>query len=291
MVEAHVLLSDAYWEKSFQFKWDSPEVELWRGKAAESNEQAIRLSPRDPSLHYARLRGLNGPEYLEILEEILTQFPDYPPARRSYASYLKRDNKPERAISEYYRYFDLVAAAEGEVHERDYAQLWSLLTHQGRKDEAITLLNSFMDSKPPQTVAHTINAFFDIDSYTEAEYRETIRKATGYKNYDSDTIYRQARGILNTGQLNAAMNVFSEHIEVNPFNTHYYLQFAQALINREYYREAYIVYELLLDSELEERYKCNRLGDLKLRVYDIGPEGNLWKKLKSVCGYDAVLVK
>ncbi|MCP4490077.1 MAG: hypothetical protein GY820_22590, partial [Gammaproteobacteria bacterium] len=224
--KAYVLLARTYNQKSDLFEWDSPERKFWEGEAVKMYKKAIDLDPTDPMIQYrlAVQLGGNSPEQVAIVKRIVTEFPEFAPAHKSYAKYLEGRGEIGLAIDEYYKYIDIVSNGEGQIGKEMYIRMWKLLTVEGRKTEAIDLLTRNFNYERIHIVASTLSRI-DYSSYTEDEYSEFVAKANKIINHKDKKNIVEAYRLLEEGRLAMAMEKFNKQISVNPYATRHYREF------------------------------------------------------------------
>jgi tetratricopeptide (TPR) repeat protein len=294
LVDAYLLLSDAYGKTLISLEYQSAEWKEVKKKSDDLIRKAVEIAPENTKalIYYSSLVR-DRAEYLSIYQKIVELEPDHPEAHASYAHILNLMGKKDEAIKEYLIHIKLNDKKnDGFIHREYIGTLWDLLTERNRKAEAIELMQRFLEgSYPPAAIANTLKNEIDTSAYTESEYQDVVRRVNQFKNYGDDRYYRQAREALDAGQLDEAMKFFAQHIDINPFNARYYHEFAQSLISSGHYKEAYSVYESLLDSGLKKPHKCNQLDDLRLRVDFVGPKRSLPNKLIKECGHEVILIQ
>ena len=294
LVEAYLLLSDAYGYLLVPLEYQSAEWKEIKQKSDDLIRKAVEIAPENTeALMYYSSLVKDRAEYLEIYRKIIEIDPDHPEAHARYAHILNLVGRKDEAIEEYWIHVRINDKENnGFIHTEVIGIMWDLLTEQNRKDEAVDLMKRFLGGPlPPAVIYTTLRNTIDTSAYTEEKYQDVIMQVNQFKSYGDDTYFRRARGALSAGQMNGAMESFARHIEINPFNPRYYNEFARSLINRGHYKEAYDVYESLLDTELSKSQKCSQLGNLRLRVDFIGPDRSLPKKLVSECGHEVVIVQ
>ncbi len=280
---AHELLGDAYLKMGLSFQRNSKERKESFELTEEHYRKAVALDPDNPDYLYELAQFLEDQtEVFEILKTIISSSPDFAPARKSYARRLENRGEIELAIGEYQKYLDLVAKSGGYASENAYFRLWGLLINQNRHEEAIGALSQYIDVERKHIVAEKLRRL-DFSSLSVEQYSHFLEKVNKIKNFENRVNIDEAYKLLGANNLQEAMEKFLEQINVNPYAANHYREFAQALEKKGHYKEAYIVYEKLLDSDNQVADKCWYLGNVRLQKKFVSEDGSLPSKLKSIC--------
>ncbi|MCP4494956.1 MAG: hypothetical protein GY820_47795 [Gammaproteobacteria bacterium] len=294
LVNAYLLLSDAYRKTLIPLEYQSAEWKEVLRKSKNLIRKAVKIAPENTKVLDKYLMLVKDrAEIIKIYQKMIELEPDHAYAHATYAYQLYLLGNKNKAIKEYLTHVRINDKDKnGFIHSEYIGKLWGLLTEQDRKDEAVELMKRFLlGPYPPAVVSTTLRNTIDTSTYTEDKYQSIIKKVNQFQSYGNDKYYQQAQGFLDMDQLTEAMETFSQHIEVNPYNTRYYIEFAKSLASHSYYKEAYGVYESLLDSELKQSDKCFRVRNLRLRVDFIGSDRSLPKKIVKECGHKVVLIQ
>jgi tetratricopeptide (TPR) repeat protein len=251
-------------------------------------QRTLRLAELDPgnpkhAMELYRLKSRSDPERESIIKNIIASYPGYAPAYRHYAQDLSYKGEAQEAIETYQKYLRL-QYEQGETPHRDsIRELWKLLTEEQRKDEAIKMLDRYIDSGASPHAMVQVVEWLDFSDYPKSQYPELHDKIRRVKNYASYSDLEQAQQFLKNGQLTEAMESYRRQIEVNPHGMGAVKPFAEELEKQGHYREAYRVYEDLLDSGIPRVNKCLKLKKLDIRIDYLEPGSQLPEKAVKIC--------
>lgn len=283
-VDAYLLLGDAYRKRIFSLDFGSPEREKWRKKAEEQYRKAIELEPANPEA-YNKLTyvvDFKGSEILELYNKIVRLSPDHPNVHLSYGQILESKGEIDQAISEYLLHININLRNKTYISESEFFRVSNLLVRQGRLDEAVGILNAYIDNSGKRIAANQLEGL-DLSPFSGGKYNDFMAKVEKVKNYHDRSHFDNAIRLLEEGKLDEAMQEYWLQIEINPYAYAFYQEFAEALEKQKYYSQAYSVYESLLDSDNFVPDKCRTVYHLDIHKDALSPDSQLLTKLESVC--------
>lgn len=283
-VDAILLLGDAYRKKAFSFNWDSSDRKKWRNSAEKHYRNVIQLQPDNPK-GYLRLTlelDEKGAEIVETYKKIVLLEPDNSDVHASYGKLLESQGKTNEAIVEYQRHIEINTAKKSYVNEGIYFRAFNLLSSKNRKDEAVDIINTYIDSDQKHIVAAQLKRI-DLSSYEDGKYADFISNIKGIKNFNNKKLLDTALKLLEAGKLKEAMERFWQHIETNPYAVNYYIEFATELVKKKNIKEANLIYESLLDSKNNLEDKCRYFRELVSIKNIFGDNLKLQTKVAAMC--------
>jgi Tfp pilus assembly protein PilF len=104
LVDAHMLLGDAYWDKSFAYKSTATDSKKWQERAEIEYRKAVALDSQNPETYYKLLTVLNDAEREAVLSRIIKLDPNHPRAHEVLARILDHKGNVDQAILEYQKH-------------------------------------------------------------------------------------------------------------------------------------------------------------------------------------------
>ncbi|MCP4490075.1 MAG: hypothetical protein GY820_22580, partial [Gammaproteobacteria bacterium] len=226
LLDAYLLLGRFYNQKAVIWEKDRSKKAVLENLTVQQYRKAAQLAPNNPEVAMQLLVFLeNETEAQRLLESVLQSHPNFAPGHLGYANSLKYKGEINHAIAEYQKYISLQLENNEYVRTSVYITLWELFTAQDRKDEAVELLNQYIESDRVHVVASTLSQRVDLSQYTESKYRDFIDKVGKIINHKDKKNIVEAYRLLEEGRLAMAMEKFNKQISVNPYATRHYREF------------------------------------------------------------------
>ncbi|MCP4494955.1 MAG: hypothetical protein GY820_47790 [Gammaproteobacteria bacterium] len=264
-----------------------------KGIIEQLNEKAAQLDPDDPkrAMKIFHLKKRSDPERETIIREIIDTYPDYTLAYLHYAHYLRYTRQNQKAIDLYQKYIQMQYEQTKQPRSDAIGELWKLLTKQQRKSEAVNLLIKYTESGVSREKLTSIFNRLDITQYPKNQYPELHSKVKQIESFEDFSNIDQAQKFLQDDLLAKAMESYDRQIEVNPYGAHAIRSFAESLNKQGHYREAYNVYEKLIDSDIQLISKCAKFKKMEIHIDYLKPASQLPEKLVKLCNTWVTLVE
>jgi tetratricopeptide (TPR) repeat protein len=201
-VEAYKLQIILYEDMVLRGERDPSRINEVKAIVEQRTLKLAELEPDNPQqqMKLYRLKSRSDPERETIIKTIIESYPDYAPAYRHYARDLNYQGEKQEATKLYQTYVRL-QYEQGEVpHPDAIRDLWKLLTGQQRKDEAVDMINRYIDSEKSRTTLVEVIKSLDISEYSDSQYPGFHDKVRQVKNYENYSDLQQANRFLENGE-------------------------------------------------------------------------------------------
>ena len=236
-------------------------------EALDAAEEAAKLAPDNLNIpfllaaQFERARHYSAEmrksKAREIYTKILEKDSNFVPAREKLASYLTEDDKPEKAVEEYEKIF-----GGGLANFYTRAQLSDIYKSQKWQYEELAQIKEMEKSRPnSETVVDYWRDYYygvgNPEKRFEFEQKYYSINQTGDR-LKHVTAYRH----LMHGELQSALEIYTQLARDNPEETSYVAQIAGIYRDLGKFEEAVAQYRKLLEMHPESAYYYVSIGDI-----------------------------
>jgi tetratricopeptide (TPR) repeat protein len=236
-------------------------------EALDEAQEAARLAPDNLNVLFFLATRFEGAQHYsnamkkskarEIYTKIIEKDANFAPAREKLASYLADDDKPEKAVDEYEKVF-----GSGLASFYTRALLTDIYRSQNWQYEELAQVKEMEKLRPnSETVLdYWRGYYYSVGNSEKAfEFAEKQHRIDQTGNWFKYTI---ASRLLTRGELEKALEIYTELARENPDEVSYIAEIARIYRDLGKFDESVAQYRKLLEVHLESESYYTAIGDI-----------------------------